>query len=72
MRFYDVDSGSIKVSGKDIRDVTVASHRDRFAAVFQDFKIFGMVDVTRKIFTTMWIRNACVIPSKPSITKNTA
>lgn len=41
LRLYDVDNGSIRIGGKDIRDVTVKSHRDRFAAVFQDFQIFG-------------------------------
>ena len=41
LRLYDVDSGSIEIGGRDIRDVTVASHRSRFSAVFQDFCIFG-------------------------------
>lgn len=41
LRLYDVDSGSIEIGGRDIRDVTVASHRNRFSAVFQDFRIFG-------------------------------
>ena len=41
LRLYDVDSGSIEIGGRDIRDVTVASHRSRFSAVFQDFRIFG-------------------------------
>ena len=41
LRLYDVDSGSIEIGGRDIRDVTLASHRSRFAAVFQDFRIFG-------------------------------
>ena len=41
MRLYDVTDGSITVDGCDIRDVTVKSHRDRFAAVFQDFQIFA-------------------------------
>ena len=36
MRFYDVDSGSIKVSGKDIRDVTRASFRRNYGMVLQD------------------------------------
>ena len=31
----------ILIDGEDIRDVTVASHRDRFAAVFQDFQTFA-------------------------------
>lgn len=41
LRLYDVDSGSIEIGGRDIRDVTVASHRSRFSAAFQDFRIFG-------------------------------
>ncbi len=41
LRLYDVTSGSIEIGGTDIRDVTVDSHRARFAAVFQDFQIFG-------------------------------
>ncbi len=41
LRLYDVKSGSIKIGGSDIREETVASHRDRFAAVFQDFQIFS-------------------------------
>ncbi len=41
LRLYDVKSGSIKIGGADIREETVASHRDRFAAVFQDFQIFS-------------------------------
>ncbi len=41
LRLYDVTSGSIEIGGTDVRDVTVDSHRARFAAVFQDFQIFG-------------------------------
>lgn len=33
--------GRILIDGEDIRDCTVSSHRDRFAAVFQDFQIFS-------------------------------
>jgi len=36
MRFYDVDSGCIKVSGKDIRDVTRHDLRDSYGMVLQD------------------------------------
>ena len=36
MRFYDVNSGSIKVSGTDIRDVTRASLRGSYGMVMQD------------------------------------
>lgn len=36
MRFYDVDSGSIQVSGEDIRDVTRGSLRTSFGMVLQE------------------------------------
>ena len=36
MRFYDVNGGSIKVSGTDIRDVTRASLRGSYGMVLQD------------------------------------
>ena len=41
LRLYDVKNGSIKIGGRDIREETVMSHRARFAAVFQDFSLFG-------------------------------
>ncbi len=41
LRLYDVESGEIIIDGRNIKEETIASHRDRFAAVFQDFKIFG-------------------------------
>lgn len=36
MRFYDVNNGSIRVSGTDIRDVTRASLRGSYGMVLQD------------------------------------
>ena len=36
MRFYDLNSGSIRVSGTDIRDVTRASLRGSYGMVLQD------------------------------------
>ena len=36
MRFYDVDSGSVRVDGQDIRDVRRASLRRRWGMVLQD------------------------------------
>lgn len=36
MRFYDVDSGSIKVEGKDIRDITRKSLRSNYGMVLQE------------------------------------
>lgn len=41
LRLYDISGGSIKIGNRDIREETVASHRNRFAAVFQDFQIFS-------------------------------
>lgn len=41
LRLYDVSEGQILIDGEDIREVTIASHRDRFAAVFQDFRLFA-------------------------------
>ena len=40
MRFYDVNSGTIKVDGRDIRDLTRKAHRDSFAMVLQDTWLF--------------------------------
>lgn len=36
MRFYDVDSGSIKIDGTDIRDITRHSLRSNYGMVLQD------------------------------------
>ncbi len=41
LRLYDATSGTIKIGGEDIRESTLASHRDRFSAVFQDFQLFS-------------------------------
>ncbi|EEO27318.2 hypothetical protein OFAG_00471 [Oxalobacter formigenes HOxBLS] len=40
-RFYDVDSGHILIDGIDIREVTLASLRDKMAVVFQDNFLFS-------------------------------
>ena len=40
-RFYDVTSGSIKIDGKDIRDVTLKSLRDNIGIVQQDVYLFA-------------------------------
>lgn len=41
MRFYDVDSGSVRVDGQDIRDYTRSSLRGAYAMVLQDTWVFG-------------------------------
>lgn len=40
MRFYDVDSGSIKIDGEDIRDMKRADVRSLFGMVLQDSWLF--------------------------------
>ena len=40
MRFYDVNSGSISMSGKDIRNITRKSLRDNYGMVLQDSWLF--------------------------------
>jgi ATP-binding cassette subfamily B protein len=41
LRLYDATEGEILIDGENIRHSTADSHRDRFAAVFQDFQIFS-------------------------------
>ncbi len=41
MRFYDVNSGSIKLDGVDIRDLEMADLRSNFALVLQDNALFS-------------------------------
>ncbi len=39
-RFFDVESGSIKVDGRDVRDVTLASLREQIGIVSQETVLF--------------------------------
>ena len=41
MRFYDVNSGSIQVSGKDLRQITRESLRSNYGMVLQDTWLFA-------------------------------
>lgn len=41
LRLYDVTEGKITVDGKNIKDWTLRSYHDNYAAVFQDFSLFG-------------------------------
>ncbi len=41
LRLYDATDGEILIDGENIKEVTAESHRDRFAAVFQDFQLFA-------------------------------
>lgn len=41
MRFYDVDSGVIRIDGRNIKDITRDSLRQNFGMVLQDTWLFG-------------------------------
>ncbi len=41
LRLYDVTDGAITINGTDIREWDIASYHRNFAAVFQDFSLFG-------------------------------
>lgn len=41
LRLYDADEGDILIDNENVKDVTIKSHRDRFASVFQDFQLFA-------------------------------
>ena len=43
-RFYDVDSGAIRIDGVDVREMDLANLRDHISIVFQDnFLFFGTI-----------------------------
>lgn len=42
MRLYEPTGGALAVNGKDVHEVTIASYRNKFGAVFQDFKLFSL------------------------------
>ncbi len=41
LRLYDVTEGSITIDGTDIKEWDIKSYHKNFAAVFQDFSLFG-------------------------------
>ncbi len=41
LRLYDVTEGSITIDGTDIKEWDIKSYHQNFAAVFQDFSLFG-------------------------------
>lgn len=41
LRLYDVSEGSITVDGVNIKEWDIPSYHENFAAVFQDFSLFG-------------------------------
>ena len=41
LRLYDVTDGEITIDGMNIKDWNIRSYHENFAAVFQDFSLFG-------------------------------
>jgi ATP-binding cassette subfamily B protein len=41
LRLYDVTEGSITIDGTDIKEWDIKTYHQNFAAVFQDFSLFG-------------------------------
>lgn len=42
MRLYDVDEGEILYNGVNIKEYDLLKYREKFASVFQDYRIFAM------------------------------
>ena len=42
MRFYDVSDGEILYNGINIKEYDILSYREKFASVFQDYRVFAM------------------------------
>ncbi|MBQ2841912.1 MAG: ABC transporter ATP-binding protein [Clostridia bacterium] len=42
MRLYDVTEGEILYNGINIKEYNLAKYREKFASVFQDYKVFAM------------------------------
>lgn len=42
MRFYDVSEGEILYNGINIKEYDLLKYREKFASVFQDYKVFAM------------------------------
>ena len=50
MRFYDVTEGEILYNGVNIKEYDLLKYRQKFASVFQDYKVFAMT-VSENVLT---------------------
>ncbi len=50
MRFYDVTEGEILYNGINIREYDLLKYREKFASVFQDYRVFAMT-VSENVLT---------------------
>ncbi len=50
MRFYDATEGEILYNGINIKEYDLLKYRERFASVFQDYKVFAMT-VSENVLT---------------------
>ena len=60
-RFYDVDSGSILIDGDDVRDLNVASYRERY-----EQGSYGVLFCPLFLIRILKIRNVLLSPYKDS------
>ncbi len=64
LRFYEPSEGRIRIDGTDIRDFSISTYRERFAAVFQDTTLFNdtlraNLEYVRDGVTFEEVREAC-------------
>ncbi len=64
LRFYEPSEGRIRIDGTDIRDFSLSTYRERFAAVFQDTTLFNdtlraNLEYVRDGVTFEEVRDAC-------------
>ncbi|MBR3767502.1 MAG: ABC transporter ATP-binding protein [Clostridia bacterium] len=50
MRLYDVTEGEILYNGRNIKDYELLAYREKFASVFQDYRVFAMT-VSENVLT---------------------
>ena len=60
MRLYDVTEGEILYNGRNIKDYNIANYRERFASVFQDYRIFAMSVAENVLMQDINENNICV------------
>ncbi len=67
-RFYDVTAGAVRIDGRDVRDLRLASLRDKISIVAQDTFLFNDT-VANNIGYGLPARHARADPAKPLATR---
>ncbi len=58
MRLYDVTEGEILYNGINIREYDLLKYREKFASVFQDYRVFAMTVAENVLFDEVCDENA--------------